>query len=117
MLQGNIRPETFMGHAGAMGTMNSKAETGTEVCLAALRTGVLLAAAMLLAACAQTETKKPGAAPPPVNLSGYSPSFKEGFKQGCNSARGYERRDEARAVVDSQYAQGWQDGKAICGKR
>jgi hypothetical protein len=81
---------------------------------AALRSAVL-AAAMVLAACAQTETK-PGAAPP-VNLSGYSASFKEGFKQGCNSARGQERRDDARAAVDSQYAQGWQDGKAICGRR
>jgi hypothetical protein len=82
---------------------------------AALRSSVL-AAAMVLAACAQTESK-PGAGAPPVNLSGYSASFKEGFKQGCNSARGQERRDDARAAVDSQYAQGWQDGKAICGRR
>ncbi|MGH8662854.1 MAG: hypothetical protein ACREUX_01185 [Burkholderiales bacterium] len=96
--------------------MRSKASARAEACSAALRTGLLLAAAIVAGACAQTQTK-PGAAPPPVNLSGYSAAFKEGFKHGCNSARGSERRDDARAAVDSQYAQGWQDGKAICGKR
>ena len=87
-----------------------------ESSCAVVRTGVLLVVALVVGACAQSETK-PGAAPPPVNLSGYSASFKEGFKHGCNSARSSERRDDARAAVDSQYAQGWQDGKAICGKR
>ena len=92
----------------------------SESCYGVARTGVLLAVALVAGACAQTGTKaetKPGASAPPVNLSGYSASFKEGFKHGCNSARDNERRDDARAAVDSQYAQGWQDGKAVCGKR
>jgi hypothetical protein len=96
--------------------VQSKAGAQAQGCSGGLRTGWLLAAAMAVSACAQTQTK-PGATPPPVNLSGYSTSFKEGFKHGCNSAGGHERRDDARAAVDSQYAQGWQDGKAICSKR
>jgi hypothetical protein len=52
-----------------------------------------------------------------VNLSGYSAAFKEGFAEGCDTARGSARRDEKRFGADAQYAQGWQDGKAICGKR
>lgn len=77
----------------------------------------MAAAALLLGACAPTPTKPAAAPPPPVNLSGYSAAFKEGFKDGCDSARGGGRRDEKRIGADTQYAQGWQDGKAICGKR
>jgi hypothetical protein len=81
------------------------------------RTGGLAATALFLCACAPAPTKPAAAPPPPVNLSGYSTAFKEGFKDGCDSARGSARRDEKRFAADMQYAQGWQDGKAICGKR
>jgi len=77
---------------------------------------IVLAAAIVLAGCAQTDVK-PRPAPPPVNLSGYSASFQEGFKDGCDTARGTARRDDKRYGADAQYAQGWQDGRAICGKR
>jgi hypothetical protein len=79
-------------------------------------TSALAAAAVGLAGCTQPDVK-PQAATPPVNLSGYSAGFKEGFKDGCDSARGRVRRDDKRAGADSQYAQGWQDGRAICSKR
>ena len=92
------------------------AVTATTPYAAPVRAALMLASAILLGACAQTETK-PRPAPPPVNLSGYSAAFKEGFKDGCDSARGSERRDDKRFGADRQYAQGWQDGKAICGKR
>ncbi|MCC7081428.1 MAG: hypothetical protein IT530_12215 [Burkholderiales bacterium] len=83
----------------------------------ALHRAVLpLTLALALGACAQTQTK-PGTSAPPANLSGYSAAFKDGFKDGCNTARGSGRRDDLRASVDGQYAQGWQDGNAICGKR
>lgn len=81
--------------------------------------------ALLLIGCAQEgvrapETPRPPAqrpAPPPVNLSGYSAAFKEGFQAGCDTARGRARRDEGRMQSDPQYAQGWQDGRSICAKR
>lgn len=76
----------------------------------------LTAAAIGLAGCAHDDVK-PEAAPPPVNLSGYSAAFKEGFKDGCDSARKSVRRENKRYAVDAQYAQGWQDGRAICSKR
>ncbi len=84
---------------------------------------VPLAAALALAACAQLQTQPPREAPPPakprppVNLSGYSPAFKAGFTDGCETARGNARRDDERFAAESQYARGWEDGKAICGKR
>ena len=60
---------------------------------------------------------KPRSAPPPVNLTGYSATFKAGFADGCETARGNARRDEQRFAAEPQYARGWQDGQAICGKR
>jgi hypothetical protein len=76
----------------------------------------LVAAAIGLLGCAHDDAK-PGAENPPVNLSGYSAAFKEGFKDGCESARKSVRRENKRYAIDPQYAQGWQDGRAICGKR
>jgi len=83
--------------------------------------------ALLAAGCAQQaprpdEPVKPPppaarSAPPPINLSGYSAAFKEGFQAGCDTARGSARRDETRMHSDAQYAQGWEDARAICAKR
>lgn len=91
---------------------------------------VVYALAALLAACGTTQTStapstggKPAApAPagstqkplPAMNLSGYPPAFKEGFKDGCDSFRGSYRRDNARFTTDGNYATGWQDGFSIC---
>jgi hypothetical protein len=85
---------------------------------------------LLLAGCAQEFVRKteppsqpappappPRPAPPPINLSGYSAAFQEGFQAGCDTARGAARRDEQRMQSDPQYAQGWQDGRSICAKR
>lgn len=93
------------------------------------RIGCALFAA-LIAACETTQpppiqTKPaPPASPAPqtpparplpnVNLSGYPPAFKEGFRDGCDSFRGTYRRDANRYAKDNDYTIGWQDGFSIC---
>jgi hypothetical protein len=91
------------------------------------RIGCLLFAA-LLPACTTTtpppSQPAPGQskpAPPPatrslpnVNLSGYPPAFREGFRDGCDSFRGNYRRDGTRFNKDNDYTIGWQDGFSIC---
>ena len=77
-----------------------------------LRRRVLwLGASMLIAACSS--------APPPanINLSGYPPAFRQGYADGCASAGGFMKRDEARFKADVQYAWGWRDGRDICRRR
>jgi len=49
-----------------------------------------------------------------VNLSGYPPAFKQGFRDGCDSFRGNYRRDASRFNSDNNYTIGWQDGFSIC---
>ena len=76
------------------------------------RFAAVLAACWALAACAQQATpEKPG-----VNLAGFPPEFREGYSDGCNSARSVVgvKRDEARMKSDPQYAQGWRDGHDMC---
>jgi len=56
--------------------------------------------------------------PAPVNLSGYSPAFKQGYSDGCDSARGSTvRRDDARYRSDNDYMMGWSDGNSVCRSR
>jgi hypothetical protein len=52
-----------------------------------------------------------------INLSGYPREFREGYADGCASARGSLKKDEARYKSDTQYAAGWKDGMGICAKR
>ena len=70
-----------------------------------------LALCIALAACASPSPN------PEVNLSGYPPEFKQGYADGCASARGRQKRNDARFRSDYQYAQGWRDGFDICRKR
>jgi hypothetical protein len=74
----------------------------------------------LLAACASTsKTITPEPAKPNVNLAGFPPAFKDGYSDGCGSARAMlgSRKDDARFKSDAQYAQGWRDGYDMCKKR
>jgi hypothetical protein len=91
-----------------------------------------LAAAFLAAACAvappapvapsHPESAKEGAerrakaARPKYNLTGYPPAVREGYIDGCESAKRtpYARKDAARMSADGQYAMGWNDGYSIC---
>lgn len=53
---------------------------------------------------------------PTYNLAGYPPAFKDGYIDGCESAKktSYGHKDENRFSKDSQYRNGWKDGFNIC---
>lgn len=87
---------------------------GAFACVGRVAALVLLGAGLAGCARGPTVTAAPG---PPVNLSGYSPAFKEGFAGGCDTARGTARRDESRYRDDPQYARGWDDGRSICARK
>ena len=57
---------------------------------------------------------------PNYNLTGYPPAFKEGYTDGCETAKrtSYGRKDEHRYATDQQYRAGWDDSFSLCrGKR
>ena len=99
----------------------------------ASRRGVVAPAvivALLLSACASAPPQAPSpppkaqplprnAEPPPapVNLSGFPLAYRQGYADGCASAKGAERKDAARFGSDTNYNMGWQDGIALCRKR
>lgn len=49
-----------------------------------------------------------------VNLSGYSPAFKQGYADGCDSAGAGRNRDERRYKSETDYMMGWNDGNSAC---
>jgi hypothetical protein len=88
------------------------------------------AAGMLLAACAvappapipqraespkESAERRAKASKPTYNLTGYPPAVRDGYIDGCESAKrtAYARKDAAR-MADAQYAMGWNDGFSIC---
>jgi hypothetical protein len=89
---------------------------------AVIREAVLcVVAALALQACAMstsftTQTPLPPSTRPAYNLSGYPPSFKEGYIDGCESAKGsaYGKKDPQRFGSDNQYRMGWSDGFDLC---
>jgi hypothetical protein len=56
------------------------------------------------------------AARPAYNLTGYPPAVREGYIDGCESAKktSYARKDAKRMAVDPQYSMGWNDGFSLC---
>ena len=95
-----------------------------------LRRTVALAALVLVAGCApmapvpapQPQSAPPVPAnqeppPPNVNLTGFPLPYRQGYADGCASAKGAERKDAARFGADPNYRTGWQDGLALCKKR
>ena len=94
-----------------------------------MRRTMALALAMLASACAMTpayedrpETaaqaaqRRASAPRPAYNLAGYPPAVREGYIDGCESAKGseYARKDARRMADDAQYAMGWNDGYSLC---
>ena len=65
---------------------------------------------------AQAQERRAKAPRPAYNLAGYPPAVKEGYIDGCESARhsAYARKDAKRMGEDKQYAMGWNDGYSIC---
>ena len=68
---------------------------------------------------AQAQERREQASRPTYNLAGYPPAVREGYIDGCESAKGtrYGRKDAARFSADAQYQMGWNDGYGICGKK
>jgi hypothetical protein len=85
----------------------------------------LLASCALLAPAPAEETPEQGAqrrakAPPPAyNLAGYPPAARDGYIDGCETARksGHGHKDEKRFAADRLYRMGWDDGFSICSRR
>ena len=65
------------------------------------------------------EARRAKAARPTYNLTGYPPAVRDGYIDGCESAKGtpYARKDGARMANDPQYSMGWNDGFTICQKK
>jgi hypothetical protein len=66
----------------------------------------------------QATERRAKAAAPTYNLAGYPPSMRDGYIDGCESAKGTAlgRKDAKRFADDAQYAMGWSDGNSICRK-
>ena len=73
----------------------------------------------------KVETPKEGAerrakaSPPAYNLTGYPPAVRDGYIDGCESAKrsSFARKDPRRMSNEPQYAMGWNDGFSICGAK
>jgi hypothetical protein len=83
---------------------------------------VLVLLILTVAGCATTgeSQRPPGPLPsstrPAYNLTGYSPAFKDGYIDGCETSKktSYGLKDERRFSADSQYRMGWNDGFSVC---
>jgi hypothetical protein len=55
---------------------------------------------------------------PTYNLTGYPVAVREGYIDGCESAKrtSYARKDAKRMAGDPQYSMGWNDGFSLCKK-
>lgn len=64
----------------------------------------------------QAQARRTKASRPTYNLSGYPPAVREGYVDGCESAKQSEfaRKDARRIGSDPQYSMGWNDGFAMC---
>ena len=67
----------------------------------------------------QAQERRQAAPRPTYNLTGYPPAVRDGYIDGCESAKrsSYARKDAARFASDAQYQMGWNDGFSICGKK
>ncbi len=68
---------------------------------------------------AAARERREQASRPTYNLSGYPPAVREGYIDGCESAKKtqYARKDAKRIASDAQYEMGWNDGFSICRKK
>src|SRR5258705_11967495 len=99
-----------------------------------VRRHLLLPFVLLLAGCATVIVPPPPSRPespaqalerrsqasrPAYNLAGYPPAVRDGYIDGCESAKRtqYARKDAKRFADDGQYSMGWNDGFSICTKK
>ena len=93
-----------------------------------MRRHLLFSIVLLAAGCAafpersetpaQAAERRAEAPRPAYNLAGYPPATREGYIDGCESAKHseYGRKDARRMEADPQYATGWNDGYSICSR-
>ena len=67
----------------------------------------------------EAQERRAKASRPAYNLGGYPPAVREGYIDGCESAKRtqYARKDASRFAADARYAMGWNDGFSICGRK
>jgi hypothetical protein len=67
----------------------------------------------------QAQERRAKASRPAYNLSGYPPAVRDGYIDGCETAKrtAFGRKDAKRFSEDPQYSMGWNDGFSICGKK
>jgi len=95
-----------------------------------MRRHVLPILALLIPACAtiappkeetpaQATQRRIEAPKPTYNLTGYPPAVRDGYIDGCETARGsrYGRKDAKRIAAEPQYKMGWDDGFSICQRK
>ena len=94
-----------------------------------MRRHLLFALVLLAAGCAsipegsettaQATARRVHAPRPAYNLAGYPPAARDGYIDGCESAKRseYAHKDPKRMADDPQYATGWNDGYSICAGR
>lgn len=65
---------------------------------------------------AEGTARRAKASRPTYNLSGYPPAMRDGYIDGCESAKrsAYARKDASRFGGDPQYTMGWNDGFGLC---
>ncbi|MGZ5034734.1 MAG: hypothetical protein ACXWAC_16170 [Usitatibacter sp.] len=68
---------------------------------------------------AAAQARRQQASRPTYNLAGYPPAVRDGYIDGCESAKKtqYARKDARRIASDPQYEMGWNDGFSICNKK
>ena len=97
-----------------------------------MRPLAVLALAVLIASCAspapappieetpaQAQQRRAKAPRPAYNLAGYPPAVRDGYIDGCETARksDYGRKDDERFAADARYRMGWNDGFSICSRK
>jgi hypothetical protein len=89
-----------------------------------MRAVAALAFAVFLGACAslpsgrsESSDRPASRSAPNVNLSGYNAAFKEGYADGCDTARVAQRRNAQRYGTDTDYTMGRNDGRTMCARR
>ena len=65
---------------------------------------------------AEATKRRTQASRPTYNLTGYPPAVREGYIDGCESAKNTSlaRKDARRMAADAQYSMGWNDGFSLC---
>ena len=85
---------------------------------------IVIMTILVIVGCASPNANKEMKIPDPLasstrptyNLAGYRPAFKDGYIDGCETAKrsAYGLKDEKRFAKENQYRNGWKDGYNLC---